>query len=205
MQSHLAAVLFTAFTVLPTLSAQKATGGPDPDRRATTLFVSADDSTTLAGVAISYSGPVWRDAYDVAVDKPQGTYSRLGKGWWTTLDTVGAIEIGGTKIEAGSYYLGLGIAKGAFTLLVFDSKQAMKDGLLPANTLLYRGEVKAAAVAPMTLHKGALAQSVTQMEIAITADDKDPSRGTLAIRWGKHELSAEVKFELAPLKSTVKK
>lgn len=204
MQNHVAAAFLGALTFLPALAAQRVTSGSDPDRRATTVFVSAEDGPTLAGVSISYSAPTWHSSYDAALDKPEGVYSRLGKNWWTTLDTVGAIEIAGTKIEPGSYYLGLGIAKtGAFTLLVFDSRKAMQDGLLPGSTPLYRGEVVATASAPMTLHKGALEALVARMEIEVAADGTDPSRGKLSIRWGKHELSAPVKFHLAPLKSTV--
>jgi len=75
------------------------------------------------------------------LEKLQGSnYSRLGKNWWITFDTVGTLEIGGTKIDAGSYYLGLAVGKdGAFSLLVFDSQHAMKSGLLPYSTALYTG------------------------------------------------------------------
>lgn len=204
MQSHVAAAFLGALTLLPALAAQRVSTGAETDRRTTTVFVSAEDGTTLAGASIGYSAPTWHSSYDAAVDKPSGVYSRLGKNWWTTLDTLGAIEIGGTKIEPGSYYLGIGAAKdGAFTLLVFDSRKAMQDGVLPGSTVLYRGEVLATAAAPMTLHKGTLPATVALMEIEIAADAADPSHGKLAIRWGKHELTAPVTFHLAPLKSTV--
>ena len=128
-------------------------------------------------------------------------YTRLGNGWWTTFDTVGALELGGTKIEAGSYYVGLAVGKeGAFSLLLFDSKQAMKAGLLPGTTALYTGEAKAETKAPLTFAKDSLKEAVVKLEIEITADKKDPANGKFSIRWGKHELSAPVKFHLAAAK-----
>ena len=201
MRFHFLAATLAALTFVPALQAQEVSGGPDPDRKASTLFVSTD-SKPLAGVAISYTPPNWQDSYDGMWEQlNSGLYMRLGKGWWTTLDTVGTLEIGGTKIEAGSYYLGLAVGKdGAFSLLIFDSKQAMRAGLLPWTTALYRGDAKAETRAPLTLAKNSLKDVVVKMEIEITADKKDPATGRFSIRWGKHELSAPVKFHLAGAK-----
>ena len=198
----LLAATLAALTSVPALQAQKVAGGPDPDRKASNVFVFTDDFETLAGASISYSQPAWQDSYEGMLDGIKGNYTRLGKNWWTTFDTVGALEIGGTKVEAGSYYLGLAVDKdGAFTLLVFDSKQAMKNGLLPFSTSLFRGEVKAEIRAPLTFAKSSLKDTVVKMEIDLTADPKDPATGRFSIRWGKHELSAPVKFTLAAPKA----
>jgi hypothetical protein len=43
------------------------------------------------------------------------------------------------------------------------------------------------------------------MEIEITADKKDAATGKFSIRWGKHELSAPVKFHLAAKDATAPK
>jgi hypothetical protein len=156
-------------------------------------------------VSISYSQPTWQDSYNGMLDGLKGSnYSRLGKGWWTTFDTVGLVEIGGTKIEAGSYYLGLAVGKdGAFSLLLFDSRQTMKKGLLPGSTPLYRGDASAEIKAPLTLAKDSLKEVVVKMEIEMTVDKQDPSSGKFSIRWGKHELSAPVKFDLTATRGTV--
>jgi len=199
---HLAALL-AALLFVPTLQAQKVFGGPDPDRKASTVFVFNDASETLAGVSIGYTQATWQDSYDGMLGTSQGNYTRLGKNWWTSFDTVGTLEIGGTKIEAGSYYLGLANGTdGAFSLLLFDSKLAMKTGLLPFATTLYRGEVKAEAKVPLTLAKNSLKESVAKMEIEIAAD-KGGATGKFSIRWGKHELTAPVKFHLGEAKSVV--
>jgi hypothetical protein len=195
---HLLAVSLAAVTFVLALPAQQVFGGPDPDRKSSTVFVSTESRGAFAAVSISYTPPDWRDSYNETLEKlPSADYMRLGKGWWTTFDTVGALEIGGTKIEAGSYYLGLAVGKdGAFSLLVFDSKRAMKTGLLAHTSALYRGEIKADAVAPLTLAKDSLKDVVVKMAIEIAADEKHPATGRFSIRWGKHELSAPVKFHL---------
>jgi len=205
MRCRLLAATLAALTFVDTPPAQQVNGGPDPDRKASTLSVSTANFEVLAAVSISYSQPTWQDSYNGMLDGLKGSnYSRLGKGWWTTLDTVGLVEIGGTKIEAGSYYLGLAVGKdGAFSLLLFDSRQTMKKGLLPGSTPLYRGDASAEIKAPLTLAKDSLKEVVVKMEIEMTVDKQDPSSGKLSIRWGKHELSAPVKFDLTATRGTV--
>ncbi|MGE0142228.1 MAG: hypothetical protein AB7I19_10245 [Planctomycetota bacterium] len=198
MRTQVLATVLAALAAVSTPRAQKIEGGPDPDRRASTLFLSTDSSEVLAGVSISYGAALWQDSYDAMLTALKGgNYTRLGKGWWTSLETCRAIEIGGTKIEAGSYYLGASVDEdGAFTLLIFDSGRAMKAGLLPGSTALYTGEAKAELGAPLTLAKEPPKESVTRLEIEISADPKEPANGRLSLRWGKHELFAPVKFLL---------
>jgi hypothetical protein len=201
MSFHFLAATLAALTFVPALHAQQVFA-PDGDRKASNVFVFSDTSEALAGASISYTPPTWQDSYDGMLEKLKGgNYSRLGKDWWTTFDTVSTLEIGGTKIEAGSYYLGLAVDKdGAFSLLIFDSKQAMKAGLLPFTTALYRGEAKAQIKVPLTFAKDSLKEVVVKMEIEIVADKKTPATGKFAIRWGKHELSAPVKFQMTGAK-----
>jgi hypothetical protein len=196
MRCHVLAAILAAVTFVPARQARQVGGGLDPDRRASTVFVFTDRSETLAGASISYSQADWREDYEGMLEQLRGShYTRLGKNWWTTFDTVGTLEIGGAKIDAGSYYLGLAVGQdGAFSLLLFDSKQAMKSGLLPFTTALYRGEAKAEITAPLTFAKNSLKEAAARMEIEITADKSDPATGRFSIRWGKHELSAPVRF-----------
>jgi hypothetical protein len=202
MRCHFVAATLAAVTFVAASQAHHVFGGPDPDRKASTVFVFSDSSETLAGASISYSQADWKESYDLMLEELRGSnYSRLGKNWWTTFDTVGTLEIGSTKIDAGSYYLGLAVGKdGAFSLLVFDSQQAMKSGLLPYSTALYTGEAKAEIKAPLTLARNSLKEAAVKMEIEITADKDDPATGRFSIRWGKHELSAPVRFHLAGTK-----
>ena len=133
MRNHLVAAMLAAATLLlSVLPAQQVGGGPDPDRRGSTLFVFADDGTISTGIAIGYSQAKWRAEYEGMLTTLRCKYARLGKNWWTTFDTVTALEIGGVRVEAGSYYLGIAVDDdGSFHLLLFASDKAMKAGLLP--------------------------------------------------------------------------
>ncbi|HEX6813199.1 MAG TPA: hypothetical protein VF384_16365 [Planctomycetota bacterium] len=204
MRIHSLAVTLAALTFVPALQAQQVSGGPDPERKASTFFISNDSHETLAGVFISYSPAEWQESYnDMLATLAGSNYTRLGKGWWTSFETVGTVEIGGTKIEAGSYFLGLAVDKdGAFSLLVFDSKHTLKAGLLPSTTALYTGEARPETKAPLTLAKDSLKEHVVKLEVEIAADKKDPASGRFSIRWGKHELSAPLKFHLAGAKAS---
>jgi len=181
---------------LPT-TAQKVFGGPDPDRKSSTVFVFDDDFHAHAGASISYSAPKWDDKYNAMLPTLKGKNARLGKNWWTSLDTIGTLDIGGTKIEAGNYFLGLHVDQdGNFFLLLLDAKKAMKNAVLPFPAEAMQADAKA----PLTLAKDSLKESVEKMEIEISADKADPATGKFAIRWGKHELSAKIKLTLTPPK-----
>lgn len=201
----LATILVTLITA--TLPSQQVRGGADTERQTSTVHIASDITGTLAAVSIGYTAPTWRDGYDDMMQKLQGSnYTRLGNGWWTSFDTIGPLQIGDIRVEAGSYYLGLSVAAdGTFSLLLFDSKATMKARLLPATTALYTGEARPDVRIPMNLAKDSLPEPATKMQIEITAGAKNPSTGKLSIRWGKHELSAPVEFRLGDAKDTPKK
>ena len=192
-------LLFALTTLAP---AQRVSAGPDPDRTATTVSISAEDHTLLAAASISYGKATWRESFEPQMDSVKGSsYCQLGKGWWTTFDTVSTVDIGGVKVEAGSYYLGVRFAEdGAMSLLVFDARQAMKDGLLPRTTALYTGEKKPVAVVPMAFARSAGKDVAAKLGIEFTADEKDPSKGKLVMRWGPFEATAAVGFQFVGAK-----
>lgn len=103
------------------------------------------------------------------------------------------LEIGGQKIQPGVYYLGLHCdQEGKFSLLVMDANKALKSGWVPFAEDAWKPEVKA----PLVLNKDSLPKSATKMEVAITLDENKPSTGKFTIRWGKHELAADVTAHL---------
>jgi hypothetical protein len=184
-----AAVCAVGAFLSPVSAQMQVFGGADEDRRATTFVMFGKG--VMAGASISYSAPEWRADYDAQFEELKGKNLRLGKNWWTDLDTSVGLEIAGTKIEPGSYFLGLHCDKdGAFHLLVLDAKQAMKNGAMPFAAEQWKADMKV----PLTLAKGSLKESRSKMEIELTADSKDPTKGKFAIRWGTHELSAPVKI-----------
>ena len=172
-------------------------GGPDPDRKSSSVFMLDETFTPKAGAAIDYSAPEWKDEYNDMLDTLKGKDARLGKNWWTSLSTMSACEIGGAKIEAGSYFLGLRCDKdGNFHLLVLPAAENLKAKAAPWMPDTWKSGI----ACKLTFAKDSLKESVAKMQIEITADAKQPSSGKLAIRWGKHELSAPVVLHLAGAK-----
>jgi len=199
MRTNLLALAFAASALFSSsaVAQVQSMGGPDTARQASwVIFAEMTNGFTPHGaVSINYSQPEWKDSYDavLASGKFNGTAQRLGKNWWTSLDTTVALEIGGTKIEAGSYYLGIQVDKdGKMGLMVIDAKSSNQHGWLP----FVAAQWKAVAVAPLELKKDAHKESQLKMLIAISADQADTSKGTFSIRWGKHELRAAVAFHL---------
>ncbi len=122
---------FALFATCLALPAQAVQSRPEPERTATTLTVSSPEGELQAALSISYGQAVWRDSHNEMLKVLEGNYTRLGIGWWTTLDTIGPIELGGVSLEAGTYYLGLAVAAdSAFSLLVFDSQKVMQARML---------------------------------------------------------------------------
>jgi hypothetical protein len=199
--SLLALAVPAALSLLTTsLTAQIQTfGGTDADRKACTLFlaeVSGKDHFNLkGGAAINYSQPTWKDSYnaDLESGKFNNQNARLGANWWTSFDTYTTIDFAGTKVAPGSYFLGMHVDKdGKFSLMFLDSKRVLTSGWSPLGPQQWQTDV----MAPLTLAKNSLKETVTKMEITITANKDNPSMGKFSIKWGKHELSADLKFQI---------
>lgn len=194
----LVAAAFAAAITSPFVAAQgvQVVGGPDPERKSSTTMAFEAPETLHAAISINYSAPTWNDSVKIGemLEKYKGQNLRLGKNWWTTLDTVTAIEIGGTKIEPGAYYLGLNYSKdGKLSLLVIDAGKAMKSTWLPFDATPWKAEY----TAPLTLALDSLKEKVAKMEIDLSADKNNPSTGKFSIKWGNHEASAAVKIHMA--------
>lgn len=150
----------------------------------TTLAVVTPDFSSGAMASISYGQPEWKDSNDALIEKGKGTTQRLGKDSWTSLTTTSELELGGTKIPAGSYVVAVAISKdGAFALVLTDSSKAMKTGLMPFGPQTWKPEY----TVPMT--KGVGSEVVSKMTMTFDADPKVPGNGTFTIAWGKHTLT----------------
>jgi hypothetical protein len=168
-------------------------GGPEDDRRCATVIMFGEN--VMGGCSLSYSAPDWKAEYDKpgALDPYRGQNVRLGKNWWTTFETSVPVEIGGTKLMPGAYVLGLHYTEdGEFHLLAIDAGMAMKKGMMPFSPQGWSG----GTAMPLTLEKDSLDETHQKMEISISANQDDPSKGAFAIRWGKHQLTADVAFQI---------
>jgi hypothetical protein len=168
-------------------SAPKLTGASAVGERAETrILVYSEDFSVFAMASLTHGQPVWKDSYDGMIDKLKGKINRLGKDWFTTLITSSELEIGGVKIEPGSYVVGLHCDNdGKFSLALLDSTKAMKDHITP-----FDPNWKPQYSIPMTLNKGGAASSVEKLTITFEAEKGGSGKGTLTLAWGKHTLTA---------------
>ena len=151
----------------------------------TTLAVFASDFSAGAMATISHGQPEWKDSHDAMIEKLKGTTQRLGSGAWTNLTTTSELELGGTKIPAGSYFVAISIGKDdSFALVLTDSSKAMKSGLLPFGPQNWKPEY----TVPMT--KGVGSDVVAKMTMTFDADPNVIGKGSFTIAWGKHTLTA---------------
>ena len=151
----------------------------------TTLAMFTSDFSAGAMATVSHGQPEWKDGNDALLEKVKGTTQRLGKDAWTNLTTTTELELGSTKIPAGSYVVAISIGKdGSFALVLTDSSKAMKSGLLPFGPQTWKPEY----TVPMT--KGTGSEVVSQMTMTFDADPKVPGKGNFTIAWGKHTLTA---------------
>lgn len=188
------ALFLTLLSLTAAVVAQRTAASPPIERKLANLVVHAEDSRTIACVSVQYGQAAWRPEYGKELESAAGSnYMRLGKGHWTSLDTIAPIEIAGVRIEAGCYFLGLRVdAGGGCHLLVFDAVQAMKDGLLPGSTPLYTGDKKPIASAKLDLVRDAAKPVAPLLVLEFVPDSKDAGRAVFVIRWGSAAASAPV-------------
>lgn len=177
---------------LPTTAQKVRNYGGDGERANSTMVLFGED--LMAGIVISYGQPEWKEKDYADLDKMiegyKGNLLRLGKNLWTTFMTNVPITIGGTKVEAGSYVVGMMLDKnGKFALALLDSTKAMKQGLMPFGPQKWTPDY----LLPLELKKDVVKGVVTKMKISLKSDEQDPTTGTFQLVWGTHELTAPLK------------
>ncbi|MFM1872142.1 MAG: hypothetical protein RL398_1564, partial [Planctomycetota bacterium] len=176
---------------LPATAQKVQVFGGKGERAATTAILFGQD--LMAGMSIVYGQPLWKNEYDQMLDKLKGKTNRLGKDWWTTFTTSIAIELGGTKIDAGSYVLGIHCDNdGKFFLVGMDAGTAMKKNVMPFGPQNWTPDWKA----PLELHKAALETAVEKLDMELKVDAEDASKGGFSMSWGKHKLTAPMALHL---------
>ena len=94
---------------------------------------------------------------------------RLGKDGWARLDTSVPLTLGGVKIPAGNWYLGLNKTKDQFSLMVMEAK-ALRGKMVPP---WMTSSVKAKINAPLEHEK--VEESQENLLITAAAGKKDPT------------------------------
>lgn len=143
--------------------------------------------------AIDYCAPPWKDEYDALADKLKGHRERLGKDFWTRLDTSLDLTLGGVRIAAGDYYLGIGRAQnGDWKLVLYPAAEIRKmhgDGFITNRLPMTLG-----SEVPLAYSKAA--DKATELEITLTPEKDKVGNATLTLQWGNHQLTAPIVAEV---------
>jgi hypothetical protein len=195
MDRRLTRVALAAFgalaLTLPLSSAQQQGGGApyvqdEPRQLARVAYFS---NAGLAGeYAIEYGKPKWQADYDKDFAKlTQGKRLRLGKDWWTSLNTFCPLTIGGKELKPGTYYLALECSKkNEWSLVALDPKTVFDQRIDAFATDQTHGGQNL----PMKYEE--TKDAADQLTIKFVQDAKDTRLQTLEIHFGKHQLTAAV-------------
>jgi Protein of unknown function (DUF2911) len=168
--------------------------GGQPDERASTRILYETDRA-IGEFAIDYGRPAWKKEYEdpATFDKmTRGKVWRLGKDFWTTLDTSLPLRIAGREVSIGYYYLGLHRSEdGATWSLVFLDPLEIRSFKLDAF------EIHKAPMwfkVPVKLEKGV--EMVDKLTLLLSYQKPNITSVTLRIAWGKLHLSAPIEVLL---------
>ena len=169
-----------------------AFGSDSPERGTTRVgFWNTKKDKGAGQFAIDYGRPVWKKDYEDTAKfdaMTKGNVYRLGSNFWTTLDSDMPLNIAGTQIPAGLWYLGLHRSQdGATWTLVFIDPMKARAEHVDASEI---GRAPIAYKAAMTLEQAT--ESKDKLTIDLVFKRANPKDVTLRIGWGKLQLSAPV-------------
>jgi hypothetical protein len=189
MRLPILSAAFAALCLALPVAAQVQGGSSTGTRAETRVMVYTPDFSSFAMASLTHGQPEWKAEYDGMLDKLKGKMNRLGKDWFTTLINSGPFEIGGTKLPAGNWVVGLQCDKdGKFALGFMDATKAMQSGTNPF--MPWTPE----HTAPLTLNKDAAKDVVSKMTMTFDAKKEDAGKGSFTLAWGKHTLTAPVQL-----------
>jgi len=169
-----------------------AFGSDSPERGTTRVgFWNTKKDKGAGQFAIDYGRPVWKKDYEDTAKfdaMTKGNVYRLGSNFWTTLDSDMPLNIAGTQIPAGLWYLGLHRSQdGATWTLVFIDPMKARAEHVDASEI---SRAPIAYKAAMTLEQAT--ESKDKLTIDLVFKRANPKNVTLRIGWGKLQLSAPV-------------
>lgn len=177
---------------MPAASAGKVqvfAGATERTSRRLALF---DRQGSPGQLVIDYGMPPWKDEYEQTLARDVvGRRWRLGKDFWTTLDSNVDVQIAGVAVPAGQYYLVLSApAKDTFHLVLLDAAKirAQKlDGFQAESTT---GGIE------VPLRHQTTEDVARQLDIDLHPDAESVTKAELRIRFGPHALTAPLKLAI---------
>lgn len=174
-----------------------AEGGGVDERGSTRVLYWDQDKDGAAGqVAVDYGRPMWKNDYEDPAKfdtLTKGKVWRMGKDFWTVLDTQLPLKIGGRNIAPGYYYLGLHRSAdgAAWSLAFFDPAQVRKARV----DAFEIQKARPTFMAPVSAQKS---DSTTEKLTITLANDKNNIKNvTLKVAWGNMVLTAPISVALA--------
>jgi len=190
-------VVFLLLSVLTTLvhaqSSSLAVFGDQIEDRGLTRVLYWNGATNSAAgqIDIHFGRPAWRAEYDDPKNfdaMTKGKTWRLGKDFWTVLETDLPLKIAGKDVPAGAYYLGAArSADGASWNLVFIDPATARKGRVDASQI-----EKATELFKVPLTFATATANQDHLTITLTHAKEKPSEVALKIAWGKFELSTAI-------------
>lgn len=167
-------------------------GGDADDRgSARVLYWDLDRNGSAGQFAVNYGRPVWKKDYEDpakfdAITK--GKVWRMGRDFWSELDTGLPLKISGQSVGVGLYYLGLRRSEdGSKWSLVFINPAKIREMKLDGF------EISKAPIlfeAPMNTDK---AEGMTEkLTITMSYTKEDYRHVTMKVVWGNLALSAPI-------------
>lgn len=145
--------------------------------------------------AIDYGRPAWRKEYEDKAkfdSMTRGKVWRLGKDFWTVLDTGVPLKIGGKDVPVGAWYLGLRRSSdGSTWSLVFIDPAKVRKARLDAFEIN-----KAPVEFKIAVTSGAPETTTEKLTIELSYKKDNIKDVTLKILWGKLQVSAPVQVTL---------
>lgn len=173
-----------------------AEGGSLEERGSARVLYWDQSKDGAAGqLAIDYGRPGWRKEYEDTAKFDSMTIGkvwRLGKDFWTVLDSSVPLKIAGTNVPVGSWYLGLHRSSDGKTWsLAFIDPAKVRKARLDAF------EINKAPVEfkiPLTAVEAAT--TTEKLNITLSYKKENIKDVTLKILWGKLQVSAPVQVTL---------
>ncbi len=153
------------------------------DRRTTRLAWFG--ASNVSEIVIDYGPVPWKEEFAAMLQsgKLDGQRWRLGKEYWTTLDTNVPMTLGGAAIPVGHYYLVASKSGDEYTLIALDAAEVRAKKLDAFQAPQTKGGIVA------KLEHADTKSISSDLHIELTADP-DGKTGALTIEFGPHRLTA---------------
>ncbi|MBI1941956.1 MAG: DUF2911 domain-containing protein [Acidobacteria bacterium] len=194
-----AAVLLIAVSMQAQETKQAIIGedGPPSERASTRVLYWNQETDSAAGqLAIDYGRPAWKKDYEDPAKfdaMTKGKVWRMGRDFWTVLDTSLPLKISGKDVQPGYYYLGLSrSADGSKWSLAFIDPVKARAARLDAFEMQ---KTSVEFEIPMAFEK--TSTPAEKLTLSMSYPKETPEKVTLQLAWGNYLLSAPIEVTLA--------